>query len=493
MVALPFSPEQLEALRPLVAAIKRKVLSRLKATYDAAATTNHNEDYWANATYSSPFDEHSPQVRRKLLARSRYEYLNGSYTKGIIKTLSNDFVGSGPKLQITDSFWSKQQQNLVERVINRWTREIKLRRKLKRLRIAKCRDGEAFGIFYTDLKLQSPIKLNFKIIECDHCVDPFQGQADNVIDGIRFDEDGEPEAYYFLFSHPQNSIISGIDPREGRWVKASLVIHWFDQDRPYHRGVPETAPMLPLASIRRRYTLAVLSKAEILSDFAVLLESDATSSINAFLEQGTEDEEFDQFPVDKGMITVLPRGKKAVPLDTSAAIEGHDDFVNSILKEESRCVNMPHNIASGNSGGYNFASGTLDRQLYHGSLARERDDCEDEVLTSKLLPNLFIEIGLQPQFFGATISSFVKAKLPDHTWRWDALPQHADPQKEANARSIKWKMGEISDRDVQEGVYSRDVEEHYTNLEEQQVRRSEINAPVPENLSDEMIDSTEDT
>ena len=42
----------------------------------------------------------SPDVRRILRNRSRYEIANNSYARGITLTLANDVVGTGPRLQM---------------------------------------------------------------------------------------------------------------------------------------------------------------------------------------------------------------------------------------------------------------------------------------------------------------------------------------------------------------------------------------------------------
>jgi uncharacterized protein (UPF0248 family) len=468
-----------------LAAIKLALFQKLKASYDAAKTSSFNEGHWSNADYKSPHDEHNPQTRRKILERARYEYRNGSYTKGMIKTLGNDFIGSGVKLQITDDDLPLIRQNNIEKWYLRWAKEIKLRQKLKRMKIAKARDGETFAIFYTDRKLNSPIKLNLKIIECEQVSDPFDGKAhDNVIDGIRFDENMTPEAYYILYEHPGSSFLHRRKKGDGEWVKAQYVIHWYDQDRPYHRGVSEITPMLPLCSIRRRYTLAVLTAAETAADYAVLLESEAPANAMAWLQDAdgmvADESLFDSFPIDKGLITQLPYGVKAHQMKAEQPTSQHPEFISSIIQEEARCLNMPFNIAIGNSGGYNFASGTLDKQLYYGSLYREREACEDEVMTPKVLTNFLQEAYLMPDIFGSELALIIPERLPDHVWRWDVYPQHADPMKEANARKTRWHLGEISDKDIQETTYNRSVEEHYKNIEEQQVARKRLGLPLPE-------------
>jgi len=40
------------------------------------------------------------EVRRTLRNRARYEVANNSYARGIVLTLANDTVGTGPRLQM---------------------------------------------------------------------------------------------------------------------------------------------------------------------------------------------------------------------------------------------------------------------------------------------------------------------------------------------------------------------------------------------------------
>ena len=42
----------------------------------------------------------SPAVRRTLRNRARYEVANNSYARGIVLTLANDSIGTGPRLQL---------------------------------------------------------------------------------------------------------------------------------------------------------------------------------------------------------------------------------------------------------------------------------------------------------------------------------------------------------------------------------------------------------
>ncbi len=70
------------------------------AKFDSAKTTPENRKHWANADGLSPNAAINPEVRRVLRNRARYEVANNSYAKGIVLTLANDTIGTGPRLQM---------------------------------------------------------------------------------------------------------------------------------------------------------------------------------------------------------------------------------------------------------------------------------------------------------------------------------------------------------------------------------------------------------
>ena len=68
-----------------------------RARYDAAVTTEDNRRHWANADGLSANAANSPEVRTALRNRARYEVANNSYARGIVLTLANDVIGTGPR------------------------------------------------------------------------------------------------------------------------------------------------------------------------------------------------------------------------------------------------------------------------------------------------------------------------------------------------------------------------------------------------------------
>jgi Phage portal protein, lambda family. len=70
----------------------------LNARYDAAQTTAENIRHWSMADGLSADASMSPEVRRTLRNRSRYEVANNSYAKGMVLTMAGDCVGTGHRI-----------------------------------------------------------------------------------------------------------------------------------------------------------------------------------------------------------------------------------------------------------------------------------------------------------------------------------------------------------------------------------------------------------
>src|SRR5512137_1506375 len=77
-----------------------RVIRTIRGRYDAAVTNEDNRRHWANADGLSANAANSAEVRRVLRNRSRYEVANNSYARGIVLTLANDVIGTGPRLQM---------------------------------------------------------------------------------------------------------------------------------------------------------------------------------------------------------------------------------------------------------------------------------------------------------------------------------------------------------------------------------------------------------
>jgi lambda family phage portal protein len=398
----------------------------LRARFDAAQTTADNARHWANADHLSADAAASTDVRRTLRNRSRYEVANNSYAKGIVTTLANDSVGTGPRLQmLTDD---DNGNSIIESEFMNWASQIRLAQKLRTMRMARATDGESFGVLAINRNIDSPVKLDLQLVEADQVATPWskyfkqQGQ----VDGIEFDVFGNPAIYYVLKNHPGSS--SMIFDQDYDPIDAGSMVHWFRAERPgQSRGIPEITPALPLFAQLRRYTLAVIAAAETAANFAAVLYTDSPANGEA-----ANLEPMDVVQLDKNVATTLPDGWKLGQIEAHQPTTTYGEFKNQILNEIARCLNMPFNIAACNSSGYNYASGRLDHQTYYKSIRVDQSDMAlvvlDRILRAWLNEAILISDYLPLNW--RTMS------LYPHQWFWDGM-EHVDPAKEAKAQEIR--------------------------------------------------------
>lgn len=467
--------EQIRQLRQNLHYTKRELI---KAKFDAAQTVDSNSRHWANADNLDPHAVASLGVRAKLRSRSRYELQeNNPYLKGSCLMVANDFVGSGPKLQITDKRISKQAKQVIEDQWNKYARSIRLRQKLWRMRLAKIVDGEAFAIAFDNPKTDHPVKLDFKIVEADRISNnqlfPQTSKEMFEVDGVRFDVNDQVLAYYLLRTHPGSQHVFNFlsIQNDGDWIPAERVIHWYRQDRGWVRGIPELSSSLPLCALLRRYTLAMVRHAETAADLTAIITSDGPAGTDAWTVGGelVEDEPFDTFPLSAGMMMNLPWKYDIKQLDAVPLGLQYDEFVGSLLREIMRPIHVTYGKAIGSSKDSNMASAVIDQHQYKEAQQTERYDC-DEVVVDKAFKLWWPQAVLTPGYINRSFltgNSRLRSEIPDHTWRWDQIGKdHSDPQKVAAAITTLRQDYDMTDRDIQERYFNRDVEQWRAEVQE---------------------------
>jgi lambda family phage portal protein len=342
----------------------------------------------------------------------------------MILTLANDTIGTGPRLQLLSE--NEELNSKVEKAFMSWAERIDLAGKLRTIRMARCQDGEVFILLAENPHYNAgDVQLDLQIIEADRIANPSLTSEQNNVDGIVFDEYGNPRRYRMLKFHPGSDEV-GSNQFEYVDVSAENMIHFYRVDRPgQHRGIPEITAALPLFAQLRRFTLAVLSAAEAAADFAGILYTDAPAGETA------EVDPMDYIELRRNMLVTMPDGWKMAQLDPKQPCSTYSEFKAQILNEIARCLNMPFNIAAGNSSGYNYASGRLDHQTYFKSLRVERSAIENQIL------NRIFQAWLKEYKLITGISC---GEDLEHSWFWDGF-EHVDPGKEANAIDIKLKNG----------------------------------------------------
>jgi len=405
----------------------RSVLRVVQARYDAAATNSENRRHWANADGLSANAANSPEVRRILRNRARYEVANNSYARGIVLTLAHDVVGTGPRLQLLIA--DTDASGRIEREFHRWASAVGLAEKLRTMRMARAEDGEAFAILTSNPVLPTRVKMDLRLVEADQVATPnLAVRQTGAVDGIVFDNSGNPLEYHVLRQHPGDGHLLKDGRSDHERVSAGSVIHWFRVDRPGQaRGIPEIMPALPLFAQLRRFTLAVLAAAETAADFAGILYTDAPANGEADAA-----EPFEPIELEKRALLTMPGGWKMSQLEAEQPATTYAEFKREILNEIARCLNMPANVARADSSGYNYASGRLDHQTYFKAIRVEQSHLESIVL-ERVLAAWLDEAALIP---GLLPDGLPPIESWDHQWFWDGH-EHVDPAKEANAQATR--------------------------------------------------------
>jgi len=402
---------------PVSLAISKKV--PIRGRYDAAQTTDDNKNHWLGADNLSPDAANTPSIRQMLRGRARYEVANNCYAKGIVDTLADDCIGTGPRLQLIGE--TDEVSSVLEAKFILWAKRVKLAKKLRTMRKAVARDGEIFALLITNKASTHDVKLDVQLIEAEQVASPLGASGaslmKNVVDGIKIDEFGNPVGYYLLSEHP-GSMTSAT--QQGRMVNADGMLHWFKVDRAgQHRGIPEITPALSVFAELRRYTNAVIAAAETAADFAMVVYTDSPAN-----QEAAAIDPMDTIELEKRMGTTLPEGWKIGGMKGDQPTTTYDMFVAAKINEAARSIGMPYNVAAGNSSGYNYASGRLDHQTYYKSIRVDQADLEVDVL-DRILEAWLAE---------ATKVYGTGDIEGDHQWFWDGH-EHVDPAKEATAEA----------------------------------------------------------
>ena len=425
--------------------------NRLKASFDVTRRTPENERHWQWIDFLSADDSINPEIRKRIRAQVRYECnQNNCYGIGMSKTLVLDTIGTGPRLSVSAFTHSVNQD--IEREFANWSNSVGLTEKLQTMRMAKLVDGEAVAKFSNNVTVEHPIMLDLQLIECDQLTAPTYNQVidePDYVDGIRLDRFGNPISYDILREFPGTL----------NWTEdydtypQSQIMHLYRCDRPgQHRGISEYASALPLFAFLRRFTLATVAAAETAASVSQVISTDAPMPENYEEEAwtvSTFDKWMDAIPIDRNSATVLPNQWELKQFAAEHPTTTHDQFKRSLVAEIGRCICMPVNIATADSGVANYSSARFDHLGYERVVQYEQFYFNRNVL-DRILSEWLIEaalVGLLPTRARNMVleyqSKFGNRGLSNsilHAWHWDGL-RDADPENAAQAQRMRLQNG----------------------------------------------------
>jgi hypothetical protein len=391
-----------------------------RASYDIAQTSVENTAHWQHADNFDADRANSPQVRQTARNRSRYETNNNPSLQGVVRTMVHFEVGQeGPALHAEHA--DKDFADEVENRWNQWWNATGGADKLAAMTYARIVDGESFARLGHNPNLDDPVQLDWQPFEADRCYTlwlPYQ--TPNRIDGIWFDDWGNPTYYDIARFHP-----GGTFPMPSwLWdtVPAQYVLHLYTPERPnQHRGMPEMGSSLDLWSDRRRHRKATIRAAETAADIALFLTTNMPAS-------GTAAEVNDPgaIPIPRGSMMCAPEGYDAKQIASEHPNGTYEGFSAETLNEACRPGSVPLNIAKCDSSRYNMASGRLDITTFYSAVGVHQARTSRQVLA-----RLFVAWYREARAVYGW-ESREAGEVPGQQWLWHGQP-HSDPEAEQNA------------------------------------------------------------
>lgn len=446
--------------------------SGLQAGYDAAKTTDENRKHWAEADDLSIRSELSPEIRRILRSRARYECKNNCYGAGAVRTLVNDTVGRGPRLRMLTP--DKALNAAVQDMWRDWAAATDFALNMRVMAGVRYVGGECFGVFRDSKQLEKlghPITLDVRLIEPDQVADPFSSYlfTDTGDDGIICDEDGDVIGYRILRSHP-GDLRLGTDWMKADVVKAENALHWFQPERPGQlRGVTPFQPALPIFAQLRRFTTATLTAAEVAAMLAGIMTQDAPTNSDYV---DTVDK-WSTIEIVRGTLLTLPPGAKAEQFKPEHPTTNYEMFVSAKLRECGRALTMPFGKIAGDHSRYNYSSGRLDDAPYWTDR-----DIERQAFEAKILNRIFYRWLDFARFAIPALAAFQDQFWQlKHAWHYDARPT-SDEVKAATGDELNL----TNATDTPQAICERDgttLEEVLDQRAEALAMFTERNLPIP--------------
>lgn len=363
----------------------------------------------------------NPYLRRHLVDCSIAEDEENSYYNGILNTVAMHCVGTMPIL-LSDTQNESIDDSLELRWLA-WGAQNEIGSALRQVRRDAALTGIGIGIPYTKPTAIDPVKLAIRNVPSTQLITPpGSGIEDRIINGIEYDANWDPIKIYVLKDKGSLDYAS-------YYVKDIL----FFYKKTKYMGTPECGPAFTMYPSINRFLKAVVRGEEYRESVPMAMEQDPSyyTITNKAPLTG-------KFEYEPGMVPTLPPGTKLVGLPAGATASDRVGILKLMVAAAARCVNMPGNLALGDSSGHNMATAQVDIQPWKVFVETDRFDFQPQIV------NLFwqwhSEAQLIESYLTTSARNIAKNKFIPF-WNYDVLFHHPDPGKMANARATDLKSG----------------------------------------------------
>ncbi len=441
----------------------------MRASIEAGRADNEGLRSWADADSLGPNAALDPATLQRLRNRGRYESVNNSYCRGLVRAHANDMIGCVPRLQLSIPGDDGTAAKIIERKYGQWAMAAQIGLKYRLMEKAVTREGNAFALFDTDPDLRCAVKLDIRLVEDEQCATPPMRTTATIVNGIELNERGKPVRYWFLRNHPgENTYFAGA--KDYFAVPANRVLHWFERDRIGQvRGMPRIVAGLPTFGKTRRFSEATITAAEFAACIAGLLKTTIPPADGVPVTV----EAMDTIEVVKQMLLTLPYGQEAQQMKAEHPTTTYAEFLREKLNEAGRGSGAPLNVVSGNSSGYNYSSARMDGLPWQRGCNIERYDFRNVVEDP-----VFLEWYAE----GRMISGYLPEILSEPeewTWSWhyDGFDS-IDQNKDATADDTRLRNGTTTYAEIF-SAYGQDWQEEFEQMARERDAAKKLGLPWP--------------
>lgn len=300
-----------------------------------------------------------PWAIRKLITVSIEQDQEGSHYHGILNTIANDCIGPCPII-----IGQCEEYEINVDIEQRWLKFCQLNeigKSFRLLRRAAARTGVCVGVPYRiNHDHCDQVRLGLKVFSSERiCNPPISNPIkERIFDGIEYDENWDPKKIY-------------IDTGEEYDVN-NILLWWKQKDETLIKGIPECSPALCIFPSVQRYLTALVRSAEFRSCIPMVVKLDPTVwGKNDAVADGTPTGYWEMEP---GQIPTLPPGTSLEGLAHTGTTGEDVAALDAMVGSAARCVNMPINLATGNSSKHNMASSQVDLGPWKNTVRIDRED-----------------------------------------------------------------------------------------------------------------------
>ncbi|MEM0952268.1 MAG: phage portal protein [Cyanobacteria bacterium P01_H01_bin.74] len=362
-----FIDKAIQAVAPQWGLKRREARIRLKLSdsYDINRR-RYSKEYKPTNASANAIISHSVEHLRNV---SRDLIRNNPMACGAIKKKKISVIGRGLKLQpridyeylgLTELDADKLEQK-IKRSFDYWamskgcdaSRQSNFYELQKLVYGAVLESGEALVLITGKKTKYEKYRTRLQIIEADRLSNPnYKQNTDTLINGIEYNQDGEPLYYYICDKHPGEVFYS----RKVTWKRIPAVnqttgyrniLHLFKKDRPGQgKGIPDLTPVIETLKKLGDYTQHELEAASISALFTVFLRPETgTGGFGALAPTaaGVNDEILN-YELEPGTVVNAPAGSDIDFANPNRPNVNFDPFFIAMVRQIGVALGLPYEI-----------------------------------------------------------------------------------------------------------------------------------------------------